>query len=186
MKTILITGHTSRVGKVLVKDLETIYSIIGISRTTGYDLTTNHDINKVIDLASTVDHVLNLANVGISQTKLLQGIYDSWISQGKDGKIISFSTLATSVSFELLKTISADTQMIANKLALEKMHNELCLKKMFGKQPRSTLLRFANFGERTGDRINEPYTTDQQMIEIVNFVLRSKTYISTIDFREIE
>lgn len=186
MKTILVTGHTSRIGKILVEDLEMLYNVIGISRETGYDLNSDTDINRVVNLSSDVDHVLNLANVGISQTKLLQGIYDLWSSQGKCGKIISFGTLATAVPFELLKTISADTQMIANKLALEKMHNEVCLKKVFGKQPQSTLLRFANFGERTGDRIAEPYTTNRQMIDMVNFVLHSETYISTIDFREIE
>ena len=75
--------------------------------------------------------------------------------------------------------------MLSNKLLLEKLHNELSLRQPFGPQPQSVLVRFANFGRKEGKRSNEPYTNEEQMIRLINFLLEVDTYISTIDFRGI-
>ena len=65
---LLITGHTSAVGK----DITEVYNdYIGVSRITGFDLTNQADIQRVVKLSTEVDHVINLANVGKAQCDLL-------------------------------------------------------------------------------------------------------------------
>lgn len=179
---LLITGHTSAVGK----DITEVYNdYIGVSRITGFDLTNQADIQRVVKLSTEVDHVINLANVGKAQCDLLWEIYHSWQHIGKYDKIISFGTLATEVSYDLLQKIPVDMSMLGHKLALEKMHKELSVNVPFGKQPQSVLLRFANYGEKPGKRSNEPYTSSKQLIEVLDFIFKNDSYISTIDFREI-
>lgn len=180
---ILITGYTSPIGSVLTKELEKKHIIVKVSRTTGYDL--HKDLTRIVKISEEVDHFFNLANVGNSQIKLLDNVYTCWERLGKPGKIISFGTLATSVTYDLLKKIPIDIDMLSHKLLLEKLHNELSLRLPFGPQPQSVLVRFANYGRKDGKRSNEPYTNEEQMIRMINFLLDVDTYISTVDFREI-
>jgi hypothetical protein len=175
---ILLTGHTSTVGKILAKHYQS-HELVLVSRSTGFDLTNESDLERVVELAKDVDCFINLANVGISQSLLLQRVHSIWTQNNHNGKIISFGTLAPSIPFELLLTVSVDTQMVANKLLLEKIHNELSLKKVFGPQPQTALIRFANYGDK------KPSTSEQQIIDAVDFVMKSSTYISALDFREI-
>jgi len=184
---LLITGHTSNVGSILAEHLVE-YEIFGVSRQTGFDLTKPEDIKRVIELSIEYDHFINLANVNHAQSHLLYGVYNLWKENSKRGKIISFGSLITSASSHLINKLPVEYNMldyVGQKLILEKIHNELCFEKPFGSQPESILIRFANYGEKTGPRANEPYTTREQMIEVVDFALRSNTYVSTIDFREI-
>lgn len=175
---ILLTGHTSSVGQTLSEHYKD-HELIKVSRATGFDLTKEESLQQVVELAMDVDCFMNLANVGVSQSILLQRVHSMWTQSNHYGKIISFGTHAPSIPFESLLTVSVDPQMVANKMLLEKIHNELKLKKVFGPQPQTVLLRFANYGS------NKPSTTEEQMIEIVDFILKSKTYISALDFREI-
>lgn len=178
---ILLTGPTSSAGKTLLENL-TNYEFVTCPHTE-YDLNNINDIQRIVELSTGVDHFINLANVGTSQSILLQGVHDNWSSAQKVGKIISFGTLATIVPFDILTQIGADSTMIANKMLLEKVHNELSIKQVFGPQPQSVLIRFANFDEEVGR--NQPYTTKQQLVDMLNFIINSNTYISTVDFREI-
>ena len=181
---IILTGHTSPIGQVLYSHLCKTYEVIGISRDTGYDLTNHDDISRAIGQSAMAQHFINLANVP-TQSDILYGVHAMWSRLGKEGKIISFGTLATEVSYELLKKIPVDMAMMANKLSLEKMHKELAFKQPFGGQPQSVLLRFANYGQKTDHRANEPFTSPEQMISIIDFVLKTDTYISALDFREL-
>ena len=74
---ILLTGHTSSIGKEIVKHYQA-HEIVGVSKATGFDLTSQHDLLKVVELAKDVDCFINLANVGISQSTLLYTVYQSW------------------------------------------------------------------------------------------------------------
>jgi len=181
---VLITGHTSSIGSVLYNHLEKKYNVVGASRSTGYDLSTYQGINNLLEVAKNSDHFINLANIN-SQTDLLYSVHSLWSETGKNGKIINFGTLATEVPYSLLKKIPVDMDMVARKLSLEKMHKELAYKQPFGLQPQSILIRFANYGKKLGNRDNEPFTSPEQMIRIIDFILESDTYISNIDFREL-
>jgi hypothetical protein len=179
---ILLTGHTSNIGTVLADHFQD-HEVVLVSRATGFDLTQIEDINRVTELADNADCVINLANVGISQSLLLRNIYTRWQEKAHAGKIISIGSMATVASVDMLTKINAEFQMVANKLLLEKVHNELSTARPFGKQPQSTLLRFVNYGNR--DRNGEPCTTAEQMIGMIDYVINSDTYVSTLDFREI-
>ena len=180
---ILITGHTSPIGSVLYKHLINDHNVIGISRSTGYDL--NCDIEKITELSLDYDCIINLANVGTTQTKLLYSINKHWRENKKYGKIISFGSLITEVNFKLIENINADYDMIASKLLLEKCHKEISSVQPFGPQPYSVLLRFANYGKKENFRSTEPYTKPDQLIQLIDEILHNNSYISTIDFREI-
>jgi len=181
---IILTGHTSPIGQILFSHLCKSYEVIGVSRDTGYDFSRPSDMSRVIEQSHEATHFINLANVP-EQADILYGVYNMWSQLEKDGKIINFGTLATEVPYSLLKKIPVDMKMVGNKLSLEKMHNELAYKQPFGQQPKSVLIRFANYGQKTGHRDNEPFTRPDQMIKVIDFILESDTYISNIDFREI-
>ena len=181
---IILTGYTSLVGKVLYEHLSKTHEVIGISRESGYDLLTQADIARVTTQSASADHFINLANI-ITQTDILYSIHTSWSQLGKEGKIINFGTLATEVPHSLLQRIPINMQMLANKLSLEKMHRELAFVTPFGSQPQSVLLRFANYGQKTDHRANEPFTSPEQIISMIEFIINSDTYISALDFREI-
>ena len=183
MNKIIITGHTSPVGQILTEYFSRDYDVIGISRSTGYDLTKKSDRLNVIDLASNATHFINLANVGCSQTYILLGLYRRWAN--RTGKIISFGSMAAELTLETLYDYSASMEMIASKFLLERCHRELSIKQVFGIQPESILIRFANYGKKEGSRSWEPYSNKDQMIEIIDNIMKSSSYISTIDFRQI-
>jgi len=180
---IILTGYTSPIGSILYNHLSNTHQVIGIGRE-DYDLLSFTDIDKLIEQSKTVDHFINLANIP-TQAEILYKVHTAWSELGKDGKIISFGTLATEVPHSLLQRIPIDMQMLASKLSLEKMHRELAFNKPFGIQPQSVLLRFANYGLKTNHRANEPSTTDKQITTIIDFVINNSTYVSSLDFREI-
>lgn len=73
---IIITGHTKGVGKRIYDYFSSCpeNEVIGISRTTGYDLTT--DIDKVVDIATGCDLFINNTCVDDAQLTLLTRMYD--------------------------------------------------------------------------------------------------------------
>ena len=56
---IVITGHTSPMGKELYAHLSKEYEVIGVSRESGYDLTKQEDVEKVVDMALDADFILD-------------------------------------------------------------------------------------------------------------------------------
>ena len=175
---ILLTGHTSNIGKEIAKHYQE-HEIIGISRATGFDLNKQDDLLKITELAKDVDCFINLANVGISQSTLLYTVYQSWKKSNHKAKIISFGTLATAVPVSYLADLSLDLNMVANKLLLDKLHGELCLPTNI---PQSTLVRFANYGTKPGNRASEPAVTSKQITDVLDYILFSDVTLTTIDF----
>lgn len=69
----VITGHTSGLGKAMHDAFKAAdWEVIGVSRQTGYDLTT--DIDRVVELANSADLFINNANVGRAQFDLLNAV----------------------------------------------------------------------------------------------------------------
>lgn len=83
----VITGHTTGIGKFLYDHFSSKkFEVIGISRTTGFDLT--HDLNNVIKLSEGCDLFINSASVGTAQLELLNNLYN------KVNKMIVFGSIA--------------------------------------------------------------------------------------------
>ena len=178
---ILLTGYTSIIGNALAEHLSKEHDVVLISRQSGYDLTDKDKFDEVLQLSLECDHVINLAYIGIIQTELLYSIHTLWTEHNNTGKIINVGTLGTNVPYQLLMKVNTEIVMIANKLALEKMHNELSLANPFGIQPQSILIRFAAYGDK---KTQIPNLRIDQLITVFQFILDADFYISTMDFRE--
>ena len=94
----------------------------------------------------------------------------------KKGKIINVGSLGTIVEYDVLKHLGADLDMVANKLRLEKLHNELSISNPFGSQPESVLVRLGAF-----DKQVEPSLKSESIIKLFDFILNSDVYISNIE-----
>ena len=66
---IVITGHTSGLGKIIFDHLSKNHSVVGLSRSNGYDI--EKDCDKIIDVVSKSDLFINCANNKHFQKQLL-------------------------------------------------------------------------------------------------------------------
>jgi len=182
---ILMTGHTSPIGSVLFEYLKQKHTIVGISRSTGYDLNKLEDIQRVVEQSVNYEHFINLSHVGNAQIQLLMSIHKKWSETNKTGKIITFGTLGTELSEDVLKQVGVDLNYIKQKMHLENVHRFLSVKTPFGVQPQSVLIRILNYGEKNGVRQGEPSCDTQDITRIIDTVLNEPLYISSIDIRKI-
>lgn len=117
---IAITGHTSGIGKAIFDALSVEYDVIGLSRSNGYDITTELGRSKIIDAAYDCDVFVNnafdYANYTDAQVVLARKIFDVW--DGEKKYIVNMSSRVN------------DFQQINNqpyadaKLSLDKFYEE--------------------------------------------------------------
>lgn len=82
---IVITGHTQGIGRALFSHwIEQGHNVVGVSRQTGYDLTTDH--TKVISEISAADLFVNSANILNCQIPLIEQTIN------RVGKIVSMGS----------------------------------------------------------------------------------------------
>lgn len=111
---IIITGHTIGVGKKIYDNfVNQGHEVIGISRTTGFDL--NTDIEKVIELSEGADLLINNAYVGEKQQELLERLHNK----------VSMMIVMGSIAGDYDQLIRSDYSK--NKLALATRTKELSL-----------------------------------------------------------
>lgn len=104
----IVTGHTTGVAKVIYEHLTKLgWEVIGVSRTTGYDLST--DIDRIVNLASDVDLFVNCANVGRAQLELLELLHD------KVKRMIVFGSVAGDFHQQLQTEYSKHKQDLAKR-----------------------------------------------------------------------
>lgn len=181
---ILITGHTSGLGKILYDRLESRYELEGISRTTGYDLTDHATVLKVIKHSINFDHVLNVCKVDPAQTDILLGVHQHWDENKRGGKIISIGGLTETFSWNLIRQANIhQTRYIGAKHNLTKAHFDLSTIHPYRLQPQSVLIRPLNIGDK-GIR-EEPFLTEDQVCDAVIYALEAPYWLSTIDLRQI-
>ena len=84
---IAITGHTSGIGKAIFDALTVSYDVIGLSRTNGFDITTDLGRSKIIDAAYDCDIFINNAfdyvNYTDAQFVVGKKIFDAWHNEEK-------------------------------------------------------------------------------------------------------
>lgn len=183
---ILVTGHTYGLGKALWNDLSQDHELVGISRSTGYDLNDHNTVLKVIDMSIDYDHVLNVCKVDPAQTDILLGVHAFWDERKKGGKIISIGGLTESFSWNMIRMAQIhQTEYIAAKHNLAKAHFDLAAIHPYRHQPQSVLIRPLNIGSKDQERSSEPYLLESQVVEVVRFALERDYYLSTIDLRQI-
>ena len=180
---IVLTGHTSPMGKELYTHLSKEYEVIGVSRESGYDLTKQEDVEKVVDMALDADLFINLAHVGSTQSQLLIMINNKWNKESRLGLVISFGSLATKLDNDILRAVNIDRQYLADKHKLDAVNNSLANQKPFGEQCQFTLVRVLNYGEKTGDREGEPTCNADDIISTVDYIINEPMYVGVLDIR---
>ena len=180
---IVITGHTSPMGKELYAHLSKEYEVIGVSRESGYDLTKQEDVEKVVDMALDADLLINLAHVGSTQSQLLIMINNKWNKESRLGLVISFGSLATKLDNDILRAVNIDRQYLADKHKLDAVNNSLANQKPFGEQCQFTLVRVLNYGEKTGSREGEPTCNADDIIRTVDYIINEPMYVGVLDIR---
>ena len=168
MNKVVLTGHTSPMGKELCDHLSKNYEVVGVSRDTGYDLINTKDIDRVVDMCLEADLFINLAHIGTAQSLFLKLINSKWTNKNRLKQVISIGSLVTKLDEELLqKVISSENfsglQYLKEKQDLDATNNSLANEKPFGEQPQYTLLRILNYGPKTGSRENEPTCTSEDI-----------------------
>lgn len=99
MKTVAITGHTGEIGKHVADAFkEAGFSIVGISRSTGYDLQPGQ-LKSAVDRIKDCDVFVNLFGAGV-QKEILELVWAEW-RDNKEKLIISLGSLVTSIPSEL-------------------------------------------------------------------------------------
>jgi len=99
---IAITGHTRGIGQALFKYFES-YSVIGFSRSNGYNISNPADRNNILEQLTDVDIFVNNAynNFDDSQLTLLTSVYNLW--QNTDKIIVNISSRYTTGSEKYCK-----------------------------------------------------------------------------------
>jgi hypothetical protein len=181
---IIITGHTSNIGKMLFEYLSKNHECLGFSKSTGCDLNVKEQMDSLIKKSLDSDCLINLAHIDNIQSQILININEQW-SNHRLKNVITFGTLATKIHPKLLESINANITYLKQKHHLDVIHNSLSIQKPFGTQVKFTMLRIANYGPKTGERSNEPTCSAEDITRTIDYILNQDLYISNIDLRKI-
>ena len=75
---IAITGHTKGLGAEIFKHLESTHTVIGFSRSNGYDIKSPLDRRKILKASAEADVLINLVHNYYHQTDLLFEFFQAW------------------------------------------------------------------------------------------------------------
>jgi NAD(P)-dependent dehydrogenase (short-subunit alcohol dehydrogenase family) len=95
MKKVIVTGHTSGIGSALFNYFSKNNTVIGVSKSTGFDITSAKDRLEIVSLSVDADIFINNAynNFDDSQLNMLIEITESW--KNTDKLIINVSSRYT-------------------------------------------------------------------------------------------
>lgn len=169
------------------KDVYNYYSknneCLGVSRQSGYDLTTQEDQDRVVSEALTHDIFLNIAHVGSTQSTLLLKLKQKWSEESSLKKVITIGTLATRIPQKLLEQAGVNKQYLKDKHHIDAVSNALANEKPFGAQLQFSLVRVLNYGEKTGSREGEPTCTVDDMTRSIDYIINEPMYIGAMEIR---
>lgn len=112
-----ITGHTKGLGAAIVRQLSYGHSVVGFSKSTGYNILDKEDRKLIIEQSHDCHVFVNNAHRGYSQTELLYELWDAWKDQSK--LIVNIGSNTT----DSIKPFPH--QYVAEKIALEKANEQL-------------------------------------------------------------
>jgi NADP-dependent 3-hydroxy acid dehydrogenase YdfG len=114
-KRVALTGHTSGIGKAIYNTLKKEgYNIVGLSRSTGFDLSKFHEKSfqdKLYHILKDVDIFINNAHLLYTQIDILYFAYDEWRSKNKT--IINISSTSGDKAQDKKQQLSYQIEKIA-------------------------------------------------------------------------
>lgn len=180
---IVITGSTSPMGKAVYEHYSKAHECLGVSKSTGYDLTKIEDQDRLVSEVLARDIFLNIAHVGRTQSTLLMKLKQRWSPESPLKKVITIGSLATKVPKKLLDQVGIDKQYLRDKHHIDAVHNSLANETPFGSQLPFSLVRVLNYGEKTGEREGEPTCSVQDIVRTIDYLIAEPMYVSTLDVR---
>ena len=180
---IVITGSTSPMGKAVYEHYSKDHECLGVSRSTGYNLTKTEDQDRLVSEALARDIFLNIAHVDAVQSTLLMKLKQRWSPEAPLKKVITIGSLATKVPKKLLDQVGIDKQYLRDKQHIDAVHSALANEMPFGKQLPFSLIRVLNYGEKTGERSGEPTCSAQDIVRTIDYLIDEPMYVSTLDVR---
>lgn len=114
-----ITGHTQGIGQGLYNRLSP--SVIGFSRSTGYDINDKEDRRRIIRESKDCDVFINSAGSNFAQTYLLIELFNTWKDTNKT--IINIGSRVAEIKLPASRLELLEYQ--AQKLILKNMVAEL-------------------------------------------------------------
>jgi len=87
---IALTGHTKGLGAEIFKNLSSEHSVLGFSRSNGYDIKSPIDRKKILKTSVEADVLINLVHNYYHQTDLLFEFFKAW--ENKNKLIINISS----------------------------------------------------------------------------------------------
>jgi hypothetical protein len=161
---IAITGHTSGIGLALYNHLSKDNSVIGFSKSTGYDIITEIDRSRIIESSFDCDIFINNAPAEFGQTMLFLELFKKWHDDSNKTIINVGSRIAEIKSLPLKRYDLLKYQ--AEKLILKEMSNRVQGKckvkyKWFGYVGTEKILKkYPNFTK-------SDYITEDKAVEII-------------------
>lgn len=190
----VITGASSPVGQIVMENFD--YDWIPIDRSHGVTLP-----DQICKFTKAIDEstlFFNIASFDTIQSDLLALAWNTWnnFKPNSPRKIINFGSLVTEIDMQTILEMNNWTYFnrmrekssyIAEKLLLNKTHLEYKDLHLKGYDkdyclPQSILIKFGNILFKD-IRSHEPYTNEEQLIDVVNYALHSKSYISDFEVR---
>jgi hypothetical protein len=159
-----ITGHTFGFGKHITKRLVNEgHSVIGISRTTGFDLTKN--INNIVCHLKNCNVIINNSSGGNMQAQLLKQIYQTYNNHNKI--VINVGSWITQITANRIQDI--------DRLHYADKHELLTISNMINSKNLPLRSIYLSWGFHNGNPILDRYselldvtTVDQAIDELVN------------------
>ena len=115
-----ITGHTRGLGKSLYNQFKALgHDVKGYSLSTGYDINSQEDRQKIIADCKDADVFINNVHYGFVQVKLLRSAFTYW--QKKNKVIINMSSTTADKSKDGVLGRKIDPKIIINSTSKRKL-----------------------------------------------------------------
>jgi hypothetical protein len=172
MKTAVVTGHTSGIGKSIYEYFQNNgYMVVGFSKSTGCDISKKQDRDNIIHALLSADIFVNNAynNFDDSQFELLNAAFVCWSSLDK--LIINISS-------------AAGGKMQTKYAFSKKQQDDFCLLHLYDLPKIINLKPGLTDTERVNHIAGNRMTTNN-IIDVLDFILKStdRIHISAITFR---
>jgi NAD(P)-dependent dehydrogenase (short-subunit alcohol dehydrogenase family) len=175
MRKIVITGHTSGIGKAIYdyfsKDPNN--AVFGFSKSTGHNIKDPAKRQEIIEFSRDADIFVNNAfsytNPDDSQLILLRNMFNTWA--GKHKIIINISSIAPASEIQTMYSV------LKNALDDFCFSKTLQLPHILNLKPNYVMVE--TLRKEIG---NKPHMTTDQLIEVLDFCINGPVKVKTITF----